>query len=219
MRHIILFLLSFSPVLLFSQMEEKDPQATQLLEKVSSQYKNATSLQSDFTLTIQLPEMAKEVQKGTVYQKDKKIHVALDQNEIISNGENVYIIMKDQNVAQLHNYNVLEQEGKMMNPFAMLDIYKSDEYVYGIVGTETIDNKNYTAIEFKPNDRYSEYSKVRVAIDEKTKQPKYIKVFVKDGSHYTLAIDNVSIGKEISADQFEFNKSNYPNIQIEDLRI
>lgn len=219
MKNIYLLLFVLSPFLVLAQAELNDPQAAQLLEQISNQYKNASSLHSDFTLTIQLPEMAEEVQNGKVFQMDKKIHVVLDQNEIISNGDNVYIIMKDQNVAQLHNYSVLEQEGKMMNPFAMLDIYKSDEYVYGIVGTETIENKNYTAIEFKPNDRYSEYSKVRVTIDEKLKQPKYIKVFVKDGSQYILSIDNVKIGDSIPANEFEFNKSDYPNIQLEDLRI
>ncbi|HNG88607.1 MAG TPA: outer-membrane lipoprotein carrier protein LolA, partial [Saprospiraceae bacterium] len=76
-----------------------------------------------------------------------------------------------------------------------------------------------TQIEFKPKDKKSEYSKLRIAIDEKAGTIQSVKAFGKDGSRYTFAITRLSPNKKFSADYFTFDSKKYPGVKVEDLRM
>ena len=73
-------------------------------------------------------------------------------------------------------------------------------------------------IEFKPTDRYSEYSKLRMVIDKNTNAVVRIKAFAKDGARYTLSLDRFSPNKSYAADFFTFSKAKYEGYYVEDFR-
>ena len=68
-------------------------------------------------------------------------------------------------------------------------------------------------------DRDSEYSKMRIQVNQKANRMKTMKIFAKDGSRYTMEVDAVTPNYKVSEEFFTFNPSNYPGIHIEDLRI
>jgi len=99
-------------------------------------------------------------------------------------------------------------------------IYSNNEFVWVHVTAEPLlDGKKVTQIEFKPLDRDSEFSKLVLYVDKKSKKMAQMKVFSKDGGRYTLKINDIVPNKKYDLDVFTFDSSKYPGIHEEDLRI
>jgi uncharacterized protein YukJ len=54
---------------------------------------------------------------------------------------------------------------------------------------------------------------------EKGDKPNYIKVFTKNGSKFTLVINNITYDRNYTTDYFVFNNKKHPGVLVEDLRI
>ena len=76
-----------------------------------------------------------------------------------------------------------------------------------------------TQIEFKPKVKTSEYSKIRVSINEKAGKIESIKAFAKDGSRYTFKITRLTPNKAFAGNHFKLSAKNYPGAHAEDLRM
>lgn len=213
MYRLILFLLF--PILVSAQ-EVSDPEATKILDKLSSFVKEAPDFKANFQLVMNIAEMQEEVIDGVFSQKDNKFRMKVPMQEVINDGEHVYVIVNSAKTIQKLSLADFNDQMGMMNPFAIVDLYKSDEYIYAITGSEQIQGKSYTLIEFKPNDRYAEYSKVRLAIDTKSNIPKYLKVFAKDGSNYSFNIDSFKQKPTFGKDAFKFNSENYSGYNVQE---
>ncbi len=75
-------------------------------------------------------------------------------------------------------------------------------------------------IEFKPKDRGSEYSKMRVTINKKTHEIMRLKVFSRDGSRFTFSRDKASRDKDRRGASFVFGESKAAEVtDIEALRM
>ena len=98
-------------------------------------------------------------------------------------------------------------------------IYESEDYLFDIVGNNTVNGRKLTFIEFKPNDSDSEYSKLRLAVDEKRKRMTSMEVFSKDGSKYTMSINSMKTNIKYEGKIFVFDPKKFPGIHIEDLRL
>jgi outer membrane lipoprotein-sorting protein len=197
--------------------ETSDPKARAILDKVKKQYDGYQSLETGFTLTIKLAEQPKEeVQKGKMYQKGDKFRAEMD-NHIIF-GDNTTIWHKEGNKVNIMNATKKSNDG-FMSPKDLLNIYQGKDYIYALYG-ETADgwSKKAMIINFKPVNRRSEYTQIRVAIDSKTNQIVSATAFGRDQSRTKLAFDQPSVNKKYAADFFVFDKSKYPNIKVEDLR-
>lgn len=198
-----------------------DQDAKDLLDRVSQSFEDAERLLVDFELIIRFSESNQESQKGKLLQDQERFRVQIGNQEIINNGEDIYMILKDQNIAQLNSASSSGEssEADLMNPRELMKMYKSGDYEYGIVGEEDVDGKRVVLVEFKPLDRYAEYSKMRIAIEKTNDQPVYFKIFNKDGTQYTLKMIKLDFRPTISDTSFKFNQSDYPGITLEDLRI
>ena len=106
-----------------------------------------------------------------------------------------------------------------MTPKELLSRYQKGDFLYTITDQTNEGGKLLTQIEFKPKDRKSEYSKLRLAIDEKAVAIQSIKGFAKDGSRYTFTITRLSPNKTFAATQFTFDASQFKGVRVEDLRM
>ena len=85
---------------------------------------------------------------------------------------------------------------------------------------KTTDGKKVlTQIEFKPKDKKSDYSKLRVTLDEKLGTIEEVKAFAKDGSRYAFTINKLTPNKKFAAAYFTFDTKKYPGVRVEDLRM
>lgn len=55
-------------------------------------------------------------------------------------------------------------------------------------------------------------------VDKKTNEVANIKAFGKDGSRFTLQVNQLTPNKNYDAAYFAFDKSKYPGYHVEDLR-
>lgn len=196
-----------------------DPEAKAILESMKQNMDSYSSVQADFTLIIEFPEEDPERQKGKISFKGEHYKLDMEDQSIICDGNSLWLHLKKRNEVQINNYDADDAESGMFSPKAIFQIYEQDDFVYALTNQGTEDGKKIKQIEFKPNDPNSEYSKLRLTIYAKDNGIKRLKFFGKDGSRYTVAIDNFIADQPMSPDVFVFDASKYPNILVEDLRL
>ncbi len=197
---------------------QNDAEATTILDQMKKEYDAYSSVEISFTLDIEIPEQAKESQKGKIIQNKDKYQVNLDDQSIYCNGAVVWVHLKDNNEVQINDFEE-DSSSEIMSPKDILSVYESGEYDYAITNEQREDGQFVQQIEFKPLDKDSEYSKMRLTLVKKTKALKRIKIFAKDGSRFTMSVDDLIANKDYPASTFEFDASQYPGIYVEDLRL
>ena len=151
-------------------------------------------------------------------QEDKKFRLDMSDQIVVSDGVTTWAYQKKSNEVQVNNADPNDANA-FLTPKELLGRYQKGDFLYTIMDKAMEGGKLLTQIEFKPKDRNSEYSKLRVAIDEKAGTMQSIKAFAKDGSRYTFTITRLSPNKAIAATQFAFDPKQYKGIRVEDLRM
>lgn len=197
---------------------DSDPEARELLERMRQKYERYQTLKASFSLTIEIPEQPAEIQEGTISQKGEQYHVELAEQAIYCDGSTIWVHLKHNNEVQINSAE--QDEGaESLSPKDLLRIHERSDHVYAMGNAYTENSVPLQEIEFKPLDSDSEYSKLRLILNQKELEPKTIKVFNKDGSRYTLAIETFTPNVALPDTTFVFNPEHYPDIFIEDLRI
>lgn len=203
----------------YTKAGDSDPAATTILEKLRKKYDAFNALEADFTLEIQLPEQPKEVQKGTLVRQGDKYKLDLATQSVISDGKALWLILHNNKEVQINNVpDTDEADGSLLTPQALFNFYESGKYVYQFVNEFVENGKLVQIIEFKPLDKYAEYSKLRLVVDKKKNEMVNVTAFSKDGSRYIFSIGTFQPNKSYAANFFSFDKSKYPDYYVEDLR-
>ncbi len=197
-------------------VDENDPEATAIFQKVRAKYEGYESFKVDITTIIEVPEHPKSEEQGTLVLSGEKYNLDLPSHTYLSNGENLWVHYKDKKMVQINS--IEEDEASLMTPNDLFKIYEREDFVY-VLTNEYFDKKTTVQqIELKPTDRGTEYSKIRVNINKKTSEIKSIKVFFKDGIRYQIKVSNLTPDVGAST-AFSFDKKAFPNVKVEDLRI
>ena len=202
----------------FTKTKDTDPEATKILDKVSKKYEAYKSIEATFSLIIEIPEEPKENQKGVMKTQGEKYNVDLEGMSMICDGESFWMHNKRNEEVQLNDPPEEDEDG-FLSPQEFYSFYKKGDYVYALTNAITENGKPLLQIEFKPLDEDSEYSKIRMTVEKKSSTVKRVKVFSKDGSRFTLKINKLTPNKKFAAADFVFDKSKYPNVHVEDLRM
>ena len=198
--------------------EASDPRATKILNSIKAKYDSYKTMEARFTLTIELPESPPEIQKGMIVQKGEKYWLDMGEQAVICDGKYLWLHLKRQNEVQINDLE--EQEDlEMISPKDLLKIYESNQFIYALTNETFVKGKAVQEIEFKPIDKDSDYTKMRLTLEKKSQQVDHLKVFARDGSRYTLKFDQLTPNKSYADDYFVFDSSKYPGISVEDLRI
>jgi len=202
----------------YATTADSDPDATRLLTKLKDKYEGFKNMQMDFSLEIEIPEEDMIVQKGMILQEGQQFHLDIEQQSVISDGEKVWIHLKNNNEVQIHSAEAMAQEENFMSPQNLLKLYESDAFVFAISDELQRDGKTVALIECKPIDADSEFSKLRLTVDTKNLDMVSVKAFSKDGSRYTFINNKLASNITIPSSKFVFDASLYPDIYVEDMR-
>jgi outer membrane lipoprotein carrier protein len=197
--------------------EQTDPVAQALLEKVRQKYEGFSTLEADFSLSIEVANRKKELQKGKMYQSGDRYRVNLADQEVISDGKSTYLYLKKNKEVQINDAES-SSEANSFSPKAMLRMYSQGNFICYLAGNGEEAGKSVSFIEVKPMDRNSSpYSKCRIAVD---KNNSVVSMFTanKDGSRFKLTISKLTTNKPVAESNFVFDKSKYPGVNVEDLR-
>ena len=198
-------------------VEESDPKAKSILDKIKKQYDSYRSFEIDFVMTIE-GEGKKEIQKGTLTQAADAYKLTLPNQILISDNKATWYYLKKRNEVQINTVNT-KTKNEIMSPKTLLNQYREGKYIFAITGEGLEGKKTAYFIEFKPKDRNSDITKLRVAVDKKTEEIISLKTFSRDGMRVLIVVNRLTTNKKYPADTFTFNAANYPGIKVEDLRI
>jgi outer membrane lipoprotein carrier protein len=187
--------------------EKSDAKSVDLLNRVNKKYATYKSMQLDLKLTIEDGKF-KEIQKGEVSVKGNKFRVKSKEQEIISDGKTNWIHLVMQNELQISNPDP-DDVAMFSSPDKLLKSFEKD-FISQYAGNSTLQGKTVDVIEFKPKDRNSEYSKVRVMIEKSTLNVLKIKVFDKSNIHYTIEVEKFVKNPSLTDAFFRFDESKVP---------
>jgi outer membrane lipoprotein carrier protein len=182
-----------------------------ILDAMSKKYAAIPSFNAAFTYST---EGSKTAYKGDVTTKGKKFKLKLAGQEIFNNGSTVSTYIKESNEVNVSNFDPAE-EG--INPAKIYTIYKKG-YKYTFVEEQKAGAAVYEVIELTPEKTSSQIAKLRITVDKKDKSVKNWKITTKDGKRQTFKVDKFVAMKGLSDTFFDFNKTQYPGVEVVDLR-
>lgn len=199
--------------------EKSDPQAKKVLDKVRKKYESYKTIDAAFSLSIELPGQPKQTQKGTISQEGDKFRLEMDDQIIASDGKSTWVYLKKNKEIQISNTDPKDiSDNGFMTPKDLLKRYEKGDFIYAITEKITENKVVLTQIEFKPKDKKSEYSKLRLSIDEKGSAIKSIKAFSKDGGRYTFSVSSLKTNQAFGAGHFSLDPKKYSGVKVVDLR-
>lgn len=204
----------------FTKAGDSDPQAKKVLDQVSQKYKGYSSIEAVFQLEIEFPEQPKEVQKGKMAMQGEQYMVDMDMMRSFSDGKYLYVVLHSNQQVQINDIPEDQEEfgGLSLTPQSVFNFYEKGKFVY-VLANEYMDGSiPVQQIEFKPLERSSDVSKLRLEVNKNTKEIVRLKAFGKDGSRFTITVNNLKTNTKLPATMFAFNEKDYPDYLIEDLR-
>jgi len=194
---------------------EKDPKATEILNGVSEKYKSYKSVSSDFKIIIEdLKNKSKDTQSGKISIKGNMYRLTLADQEVISDGKTVWTYLKEANEVQI---NEPSAKSGTITPNNIFTMYESG-FGTRFSGEKTIGGKVYYIIDLVPEDTKKSFFKVQLNINKNEKQVASAKVFQKNGTFLYYTIDKFRPNGVTTDSIFNFNKVNYPGVEVIDLR-
>lgn len=217
MRHIItLILLAAISLKSFAQVQEVDPEiAREILEAIDKKHASYKAMKIDFTLTVDNKQSNTKTEHiGSLKVMDKKYHLSILGNETFCDGKNIYSYSKDNNEVTITS---MDEEQINMSPIQLLSAWK-EGYKLRYLGDADIDGYYSTEIDLYPVERTSPIVRIRVTLEQKTKNLRKILQQTKDGMLMTYFINGIEPVDNISEDSFIFNESKFPGVEVIDMR-
>lgn len=202
----------------YTSAKDSDPKAKLILNKLQKQYDSYTSMEVAFDLLLDLPGQPKENQSGNLVQSGSKYFVKMKDQEIYADGKTVWIYLKKNKEVQITDMDDNESSD-MMSPKQMMRLYESGDFVYAITSEKSVAGKKMVEIEFKPISKKSEYTKMKLVVNQTDNAMSSLNVLSRDGSNFTLKVKDIKSNKKYEPNQFIFNPKAISGVHIEDLRI
>lgn len=210
----LIFILPF--LFLAAKAFPQDAKAKGILDAVALQTKSYSSIEIEFTYTMENKKSGiKEVKKGTACMKGEKYWVSFAGQTIISDGKTQWTYIKDNNEVQINT--VDPNDDQSMNPSKLLTSYNKS-FTPKFIKEEVRGAKTIQILDLTPLKGRS-YYKIRVEIDKSAKQIVNSIVYDKNGtSTYTYSVVKFTPNKAILDTKFTFRASDYPGVEVIDLR-
>jgi outer membrane lipoprotein carrier protein len=195
-----------------------DAKSKVLLDKVKKQYNGYGSLESIFKVEVKLAEQSKsEVVKGKVYQKGDNFRAEMGSDFVIGNGKVIW--QKSGNAVQIKSASGKDADD-LITPNTLIRMYEKKEFTFGITGEGAEGwSKKATILTGKPSKRSSEFTKITLVIDQSTSHIVSVTAFGRDQSRSKVTLEPPVLNQKYSDALFTFDKSKYPGIKVQDLRV
>lgn len=196
-------------------LAQTDLAAKKLLDQVSKKYDAYKTIQSNFSFSATQGQEETYADKGTLYLNKPKnqYRIQLTTQELISDGKATYSILKEDKEVQI---TTAENNASSIGPNNLFTFYKSG-FKYVSADDERVGNELLKVVELTPLDTKNNYFKIKLRIN-KNKHIHDVLIFDKSGARYTYTIQTLYVNNTIPASNFVFNKANYPQFEIVDLR-
>jgi outer membrane lipoprotein-sorting protein len=190
--------------------------ARAILDKASGAYTKAGAVTASFTLDAK-DAKAKNTYSydGKAYMKGDKFKIEIPDAITWFDGTTQWVYVKDTEEVNISNPTGEELQG--ISPSVLFSIYKKG-YDLSYKGEKREAGKTLQQVELSPQKKNADITKILVSVDKATSIFYKIILTDKAGIQNTLTIKSYQAGSNIPDATFTFNKKEYPNAGIVDLR-
>jgi len=213
-KNIFTFLFFFlSGLLSFAQSSEE---ARKILDRFYESYEQSRGVTFSFEVTtIDANGMRYHPQQGEAMMKGDKFKLDLNTAIIWFDGKTQWVLLKD--VGEVNISTPSAKELAFISPLALLRLYKSG-YTLKKPVSAIVNGQSAYVIEMIPTTSYSDFKQLSVAVDKKTNRVLQIKTTLKNNQISIIDIKNYSDNHNFPDSVFVFNKAEYPDVEVVDLR-
>jgi len=214
----ITILLAMFGLCVFAQSKntKSDSDAIAILNAVSTKFKTFTTVQAAFAYKVEDAKgKTMSSKKGTVLMKGTKYRVSFGGQEIFSDGKTVWSYDKSANEVTVNN---LDAGSGMITPQKLFTNFYDNDFYSVMNGEKKIGSKSIQEIEMTPKDKSKPFHKVYLQVDKNAKTIYSTKVLENGGNRYTYTVSTMKTNGALADNQFVFDKSKYPGVEVVDLR-
>ena len=213
---IVLVVIGFGLHAQNNSVGNNDPDAKKVLDGVSAKFKTYKGVQASFTLQVE--DSKGKVQgskKGTVFMKGTKYRVTITGQDIFCDGNNIWTYDKAANEVTI---STLDASAGTITPQKLFTNFYDNDFLYKMNGEKKVGSRTLQEIEMTPTDKSKPFHKVYILVDKSARTLYSTRVLEKGGNRYSYTVANMNTTTAISDNQFVFDKSKYPGVEVIDLR-
>ena len=212
-----LYLVLFLLVAGFSaKAQGNDPEAKKILDAVSAKFKTFKSVKANFTYKVENASgKVLSTKTGNIQMKGTKYRVSFGGQEIFCDGKTVWNYDKAANEVTVSN---LDASGGTITPQKLFTNFYDSDFLYKLNGEKKVGNKIMQEIEMTPTDKSKPFHKVFLTVDKSAKTISSTRVLENTGNRYVYSVTSMNTTTDIPDNQFVFDKSKYPGVEVVDLR-
>ncbi len=190
-----------------------DAKARDLLRRMNANYKSFRTMSADLSFTLEHPtQKINEQQRGKLEIKGKKYRLDMKQQTIMTDGSILWVVLKDAKEVNVSDYEPAPDE---LTPTSVFTLYEKGFEPYMQAEGSTVTSK---VIDLVPIDKKKPYFKIKLSVDPAKALLTQAVVMNKDGSRMTYVIRDFKSNTPINDKQFQFQKAQFPQFEVIDLR-
>jgi outer membrane lipoprotein-sorting protein len=190
------------------------PQVAPIIEKTAQKYNALSAFSIDFKMSMENDKKKILNYEGVLWVKNDKYFLTFDDQIIANDGEVMWNYQKSINEVSL--FDAEDDDFSIFHPAKMLNNWNK-EYDAKFIREEELKKKQLIIVDLKPKKKSSFY-KIRLFIDKNTSYIQQIMMYELDETTITYTITKFTSNATIVDTKFIFNKNDFPNVEINDMR-
>ncbi len=193
-----------------------DPEAKKVLDAVSAKFKTFKTVKATFVYKVENNAgKVLSTKTGSIMMKGTKYKVIFSGQEIFCDGKTIWNYDKAANEVTV---NTLDASGNGITPQKLFTNFYDSDFLYKMNGEKKEGTKTLQEIEMTPTDKSKPFHKVFVLVDKLAKTIYSTRVLENTGSRYVYTISTMNTTTPIADNQFVFDKTKYPGVEVVDLQ-
>jgi len=194
---------------------QNEPQPVKtIMDNTAQKYNALSSFSIDYKLKSKEKDIEGQNNTGVLIVKKDKYFLTFEDQIIANDGKMAWNYQKNTNEASL--FEADEDDFAIYHPSKLL-LNWNDEYEAKVIREEELQKKQVILVDLSPKKKSSFY-KIRLFIDKTTAYIQKMMMYEIDGTTITYTITTFTPNAVIADQKFTFNKNDYPDVQINDMR-
>ena len=200
--------------LVISSQAQYEQAARKILDNMSEKYRTIHSFTADISYTLENEDFSDSF-SAEIGMKGDAFRLTAENQEIIINNNTSWTYLTDENEVNISDY---DPDIEDVSPSNIYNLYKSG-YKYMVFGEETLKGKACNVVDLSPEEKDSDYFRIRLYIGKTDSILRKFVMYEKSGNRYIYDITNFNSNVNLPDSFFIFDVSQYKDIIVTDLRI
>ncbi|MDR0386219.1 MAG: outer membrane lipoprotein carrier protein LolA [Prevotellaceae bacterium] len=199
---------------------QEDSRSQKILHDLSEKFKTYPGVEIKFSVAAkQFYSDSESTYTGSIWLKGNMYKFVTEDYIIYFDGSKIYQYMPEVNEVNvaLPETGTENEDFQLMNPQTFFT-FSSKNFKSNLVKESTQNGRKVYEIDLYPVQiKDSQYSRVKLYIENSSLQIAGLNAFMKDGTQYRLSFEKYKVLQTLSDSFFKFNAKEYPGVEIIDL--